>query len=98
MNSFVAVLVSCLLLTTLVNTVSAQEVAECSSENQCDDKKCCLLTKVTGDMATASCRPKPAVGERCNSTEADGLNSCPCQNGDCVDGFCIATPGAVPVE
>uniref|UniRef100_A0A0K8R443 Putative ixodegrin protein n=1 Tax=Ixodes ricinus TaxID=34613 RepID=A0A0K8R443_IXORI len=70
----------------------------CSNERDCDNEKCCLLTTVSGDMAVASCRPKPGVGEQCNSTVADQNDPCPCATGLCVGGICIATPGPVAVE
>uniref|UniRef100_A0A0K8RJD0 Putative ixodegrin protein n=1 Tax=Ixodes ricinus TaxID=34613 RepID=A0A0K8RJD0_IXORI len=111
MNAFIAALVSCLLLTTLVNTVSSQkaepadneaepgstsEAADCSSERNCDDQKCCLLTTVDGDMAMATCRPRPKGGESCDST---GANSCPCLTGySCQGGSCVPLPESVPVE
>uniref|UniRef100_A0A6B0UKD9 Putative salivary secreted peptide n=1 Tax=Ixodes ricinus TaxID=34613 RepID=A0A6B0UKD9_IXORI len=113
MNSFVAVLVSCLLLTTLVNTVSSQETelgnnesdpksttedAVCSSASNCDTGRCCLLTTLQGDMAIGSCLPKPKVGEKCNSAGADQNDPCPCLTGSCIDGTCKDTSGPVPVE
>uniref|UniRef100_A0A0K8RCR7 Putative ixodegrin protein n=1 Tax=Ixodes ricinus TaxID=34613 RepID=A0A0K8RCR7_IXORI len=77
---------------------STNEDAVCSNERNCDDKICCLSTTVSGDMAMASCRPKPKVGENCSSTDADPNNSCPCLTGSCVDGTCTATPVPVPIE
>uniref|UniRef100_A0A6B0U5S8 Putative salivary secreted peptide n=1 Tax=Ixodes ricinus TaxID=34613 RepID=A0A6B0U5S8_IXORI len=82
MNAFIAALVSCLLLTTLVITVSskigeshversggetAAQLEECSDRDDCDEGKCCKNTKVEGDMITVSCSPKPEGGASCNS-------------------------------
>uniref|UniRef100_A0A0K8R5Y0 Putative ixodegrin protein n=1 Tax=Ixodes ricinus TaxID=34613 RepID=A0A0K8R5Y0_IXORI len=69
MNAFTAVLVSCLLLTTLVNTVSSQpteneggsevdpnaEGKTCSENKDCDPGQCCEDTTHL-DMVTRTCK------------------------------------------
>uniref|UniRef100_A0A0K8RMH3 Putative ixodegrin protein n=1 Tax=Ixodes ricinus TaxID=34613 RepID=A0A0K8RMH3_IXORI len=76
MNAFIAALVSCLLLTTLVITVSSQltqneEVPSddpsadgklCSEDGDCGPGECCKDTAHGGDMITRSCKTDcPAI-------------------------------------
>uniref|UniRef100_A0A6B0TYN5 Putative salivary secreted peptide n=1 Tax=Ixodes ricinus TaxID=34613 RepID=A0A6B0TYN5_IXORI len=73
MNAFIAALVSCLLLTTLVNTASSElveneavseanpngEGTPCSDSNKCGPGLCCLDMVSGGDMVTRTCQPCP---------------------------------------
>uniref|UniRef100_V5GX41 Putative salivary secreted peptide n=1 Tax=Ixodes ricinus TaxID=34613 RepID=V5GX41_IXORI len=75
MNSFVAVLVSCLLLTTLVNTVSSQPLENedsspagpngdgepCPASGICGSGMCCLDRVSGGDMVTRVCQKCPGT-------------------------------------
>uniref|UniRef100_A0A0K8RJZ9 Putative ixodegrin protein n=1 Tax=Ixodes ricinus TaxID=34613 RepID=A0A0K8RJZ9_IXORI len=71
MNAFIGALVSCLLLTTLVITVSSQQPTQnegvseggpnpegstCSDDTECGNGKCCLDTVIGGDMVTRTCK------------------------------------------
>uniref|UniRef100_A0A0K8RKD0 Putative ixodegrin protein n=1 Tax=Ixodes ricinus TaxID=34613 RepID=A0A0K8RKD0_IXORI len=79
MNAFIAALVSCLLLTTLVNTVSSELMANeaapeanpnaegtpCSDSNNCGPGLCCQDI-AQGDMVTRSCQKKPEGSTECS--------------------------------
>uniref|UniRef100_A0A0K8RJZ4 Putative ixodegrin protein n=1 Tax=Ixodes ricinus TaxID=34613 RepID=A0A0K8RJZ4_IXORI len=70
MNAFIAALVSCLLLTTLVITVSSQptqaeevsaadpssEGTPCPEDEVCPPGECCQDTTYGGDMVTRTCK------------------------------------------
>uniref|UniRef100_V5GJH8 Putative salivary secreted peptide n=2 Tax=Ixodes ricinus TaxID=34613 RepID=V5GJH8_IXORI len=78
MNAFIAALVSCLLLTTLVITVSSEplekealsegdpnaEGTPCSDSTTCGHGQCCQDT-AEGDMVTRTCREKPQHLTKC---------------------------------
>uniref|UniRef100_V5IIX5 Putative salivary secreted peptide n=1 Tax=Ixodes ricinus TaxID=34613 RepID=V5IIX5_IXORI len=75
MNAFTAVLVSCLLLTTLVNTISSQPVETedvstadsnteakfCTDKGSCGPDECCEDSTQGGDMVTRICMKCPAT-------------------------------------
>uniref|UniRef100_A0A0K8R6K4 Putative ixodegrin protein n=1 Tax=Ixodes ricinus TaxID=34613 RepID=A0A0K8R6K4_IXORI len=82
MNSFVAVLVSCLLLTTLVNTVSSQPTKNeavsradlntagepCFGDVVCGSDECCEDT-AQGDMVTRGCKKL----SECSAKSSDAI-------------------------
>uniref|UniRef100_A0A0K8RKD3 Putative ixodegrin protein n=1 Tax=Ixodes ricinus TaxID=34613 RepID=A0A0K8RKD3_IXORI len=82
MNSFIAALVSCLLLTTLVNTASSELMeSEAASEanpntegTPCSDNNCgpglCCQDVAEGDMVTRICKKKPEGSTECSDVVA----------------------------
>uniref|UniRef100_A0A0K8RJ98 Putative ixodegrin protein n=1 Tax=Ixodes ricinus TaxID=34613 RepID=A0A0K8RJ98_IXORI len=83
MNAFIAALVSCLLLTTLVNTVSSELMANeaaseanpnaegtpCSDSSKCGPDLCCQDI-AEGDMVTRTCQKKPERSAECSDVVA----------------------------